>query len=124
MRYRTIGPEALLDLAAATLRDELLAALPADKRYVGAMLANAIDIARRGIADEAETARFELLDDIYDDGDGTLAQLARDIRSGSITAKGHTDLPARLEKMLIAELAVANPRFLAARGIKTGAGKR
>ena len=34
-----------------TYRDEILPALPPDKRYVGAMVANALDIAARSLAE-------------------------------------------------------------------------
>lgn len=118
MRYKAIGPEALLALAAHTLRSGLLPDLPAEKRYIGAMIANAIDIAARGLDESAETVRWELLDRLYDDGEGSLQQLARDIRAGTIAPETHPDLPDQLTRLLVSELSVANPRFLASRGLK------
>ena len=118
MRYNAIGPDALLALAAETLRTDLLPALPADKRYIGAMIANAVDIACRGLDEGAESVRWELLDKLYDDGEGSLKQLARDIRDGTISTETNEDLGERLMRLLVAELSVANPRFLSSRGLK------
>lgn len=113
------SPEALLDLVAETMKSEILPALPPDKRYAAAMVSNAIDIARRGIAAEEEAAGFLLLDRFYTDGDGTLAQLAADFRTGAISDARHPDLRQHLKAHLITELKVRNPRFLTSRGVKT-----
>jgi len=110
-----LGAEALLDLAAEVLRRELTPALPPEKRYEAAMVANALDIARREIAGEAEVAEFQLLDAVYDDGDGTQARLAKDIRSGQVSPATHPDLVRLLKANLIAELKVRNPRALQGR---------
>lgn len=115
---RRLGAEALLDLAAEALKGEIAVAVPADKRYLAAMLGNALDIARREISGEAEVAAFALLDAVYDDGDGTPRQLAADIRTGSVGDATHADLRRRLREALIGELKVRNPRYLAARGRK------
>jgi hypothetical protein len=117
--YRTIGPEALLDLVAQTIRDDLLPGLPPDKRYLGAMLTNAVEIARRGLDDQYDAAQWALLDTIYDDGEGSLRQLARDIRKGAVSKTTHPDLADRFMRLVTAELAVVNPRFLATRGVKS-----
>ena len=109
---------ALLGLAAETLKAEIMTALPAEKRYAAAMIANALEVAAREIAGEAEAAQFALLDAVYEDGDGTLKRLAGDIRSGAVNDRSHPDLRARLKAQLIAELAVRNPRFLKSRGVK------
>jgi len=116
--FKRLGAEALLDLAADAFRTEIAPALPGDKRYLAAMIANALDISRRDMAAEEEAIAFELLDRFYEDGDGTLAQLAQDIRAGSISEATHTDLRARLKAHLARELAVRNPRFVAARTTK------
>lgn len=113
------SPEALLELAAEMLKSDILPSLPPEKRYAAAMVSNAIDIARRGIAAEEEAAGFLLLDTFYTDGDGTLAQLAADFRTGAISDARHSDLRQRLRAHLITELKVRNPRFLASRGVKT-----
>jgi len=117
MTTRRVDPDALLDLAVETLRSNVLPALPPEQRYAGAMIANALDIARRGLPGEAEAAEWVLLDDLYDEGEGSLAQLARDIRAGSLPQGKVTGLVQELRTMLIAELRVANPKFLVSRGI-------
>lgn len=114
MAHARLGAEALLDLVADALKTDIGPALPADKRYLVAMLANAIDIARRDIAGEAETAEFALLDVVYDDGDGTQQRLAADIRKGKVTDAKFPDLRKRLREHVVAELKVRNPRFLKA----------
>lgn len=110
--------EDLIELAIETLRTELQPALPADKRYAAAMIANALEIARREIIAAEEAALLQLLDHFYEDGDGTMGQLAADIRKGDVDEKKHPDLRRRLRTHLIAELKVRNPRFLASRGVK------
>jgi hypothetical protein len=117
MTTRRVDPDALLDLAVETLRATVLPALPPEQRYAGAMIANALEIARRGIPGEAEAAEWALLDGLYDEGEGSLAQLARDIRAGSLPKGKTADLAQELRTMLIAELRVANPKFLVSRGI-------
>jgi hypothetical protein len=117
MTTRRVDPDALLDLAIETLRGDVLDALPSEQRYAGAMIANALEIARRGLPGEVEAAEWVLLDDLYDDGEGSIAQLARDIRAGSLPQGKMTGLAQSLRSLLIAELRVTNPKFLAARGI-------
>lgn len=112
MKARKVDADALIELAVHTLRTEIAPAVPSEKRYAIAMIANALEIARRDIAGETEGARWEILDALYDDGEGTLAQLATDIRSGEIEQDSNTDLAARLRRLLLAELKVSNPRFL------------
>lgn len=115
MTARKLGADALLDLVAEVLKSEIAPVLPADRRYTVAMMANALDIARREIAGEAEVAEFALLDEVYDDGDGTMQRLARDIRAGQVSPGTHPDLVRLLRAQLVAELKVRNPRLLAAR---------
>lgn len=112
------GSQDLLDLVAETLKAEIAPALPPDKRYALAMAANAIEIAARDIRAADEAAETVLLDAFYEDGDGTLADLARDIRSGRISGRTHPELRKRLRANLVAELKVRNPRFLKSRGVK------
>lgn len=112
------APEDLIALAIEMLRAELQPALPADKRYAAAMITNALEIARREILAAEEAAQLQLLDHFYEDGDGTMAQLATDIRKGTIGEQTHSDLRRRLRAHLVAELKVRNPRFLASRGVK------
>lgn len=119
MAHVKLGAEALLDLVADALKTEIGPALPADKRYLVAMLTNAIEIARRDIGGEAEAAEFALLDVVYDDGDGTLARLAGDIRKGLVGDAQHADLRKRLRAHVVAELKVRNPRHLKALAAKS-----
>ncbi len=113
-----LNAESLLDLVQETLRTEIMPSLPADKRYTVAMLANAIDIAQREVAVEADALHLALLDAFYEDGDGTLADMARQIRSGSISEEMYPDIRKRLRAYLVHELQVRNPRFLISRGVK------
>lgn len=112
MTNRRITPESLIELAARTLRSELAPKLERDGRYQAAMIANALDIARRAIMIDGEEARFALLDKVYDDGEGSLDDLARDIRAGKVNAATHPDLHGMLRRLLIEEIEVRNPRFL------------
>ncbi len=117
MSEKRIGADALIGLAIDTLRAELAESLPPEKRYAAAMIANALEIARREIADEGrEAATWALLDKAYEEGEGSLAALARDIRDGEIDDDAVPGLRRLLEGLLVAELRVANPRFLVSRG--------
>lgn len=115
MSHRRLGAEALLDLVQDVFKSEIAPALPADKRYLAAMIGNALEISRRELAVEEEALTFSLLDAFYEDGDGTMAELARDIRSRQINDETNPDLRARLKAHLVNELNVRNPRFLASR---------
>ncbi len=115
MSHKRLGAEALLDLVQDVFKSEIAPALPPEKRYLAAMIGNALEISRRELAVEEEALAFSLLDAFYEDGDGTMAELARDIRSGQINDETHSDLRARLKSHLVNELNVRNPRFLTAR---------
>ena len=110
--------EALLELAIEALKSEINPALPPDKRYAAAMVANALDIARRDVVASEDAEELKLLDAFYEDGDGTLRQLAKDIRSGDVTEQMHPEIRAKLRAHLIAELKIRNPRFLLSRAVK------
>ena len=112
------GPEALIAHAIATLEADIMPALPPAQRYAGAMVARALAIALRGMTEGSEVARFALLDEAYDDGEGTLAQLARDLRSGDVGETRVDGLAGRLQRLVTEELAVRNPAFLASRAVK------
>ena len=116
MAVKRIAAETLIELAIKTLKTELQPALSGDQRYIVAMIANALDIARREIITDGETAHWKLLDDIYPEGEGTMKQLAADIRSGKVNAQANPGLARRLRAVVIEELTVRNPRFLKARG--------
>ena len=118
MAAKAKDAEALLDLAIETLKAEISPALPADKRYAVAMITNALEIARREIGTAEEAQDLVLLDAFYEDGDGTLKQLAADIRKGEIAEDKQPDLRLRLRAHLVTELKVRNPRFLQSRAVK------
>lgn len=115
MKAKRLSADTLIEIALTTLKRDILADAGPDKRYAGAMIANALEIARREITTEGSEAQWKLLDELYDDGEGTLEQLARDIRAGAIDEKKHPDLAEKLRKLVIAELEIANPRFLQSR---------
>lgn len=117
-KVKRLNAETLIALAAETLKSEIVPGLAPEQRYAAAMIANALDIARREITTADESPLWELLDQAYDDGDGTPQQLAMDIRAAKINEKTHPGLGAKLRNVLIAELKVRNPRFLRSRGLK------
>ena len=115
MAVKRISAETLIELAVETLRSELQPNLPPEQRYTAAMIANALEIARREILTDGETARWELLDELYPDGDGNLRRLAEDIRSGAVNAVKTPRLHEHLRAILVEELSIRNPRFLKTR---------
>lgn len=117
MAVKRISAETLIELVSLTLQTEIMPALPPDRRYTAAMIANALDIARRDIIADGDSALWSLLDALYPEADGTAASLVADIRSGRVSDASQPDLRARLRSVVIAELKVRNPKFLAARGI-------
>ena len=98
---------ALMDIAGTTYVEEILPALPADKRYVAAMTANAIGIAQRRLSQPDPSG--PLLAACGADG---LAALAASIRDGGVTGMREDALRNSLLTYLEAELAITNPRFL------------
>lgn len=107
---RRINAESLIELVILALRTEIAPNLPREQRYAAAMVASALEIARREILTDGEAAAWKLLDTVYDDGEGSLGDLARDIRSGKISEKSHPGLEDGLREMLLAELAIRNPK--------------
>lgn len=120
---RKISAESLIDLAIATLRSEIQPAIPSDKRYALAMTIRALDVARREVLGEPEAEAWALLDDIYDDGEGSLAMLSSDIRAGKITDETHPSLREGLERLLVGELGIRNPAALKARAVEQAGGQ-
>jgi hypothetical protein len=118
MAVKRISAETLIELAVATLNTELAPHLPAERRYTVAMIANALDIARRDIIADGEAAGWSLLDELYPEGDGTMERLAQDIRGGGVNDVNQPELRKRLHAIVVAELKVRNPKFLARRGYK------
>jgi hypothetical protein len=117
-KAKRLNGETLIALAVETLKAEIVPHLPAEQRYAAAMIASALDIARREITTTDEAPLWALLDQVYDDGDGGPQQLAADIRAGTVSEATHPDLGAKLRAIVVAELKVRNPRFLRSRGLK------
>jgi enoyl-CoA hydratase/carnithine racemase len=114
---KRINASNLIELAIETLKQDIQGqrSLGAGERYKLAMVIRALEIARGEIISEPEAAQWQLLDDIYDDGNGTLERLARDIRQKTVSDKTHEGLRRGLEQILIAELETRNPGALKAR---------
>ncbi len=108
---KRISADTLLDLCAASLRDEIMPGLAADQRYAAAMIVNALEIARREIVNDVEAPIWTLMDEVYESGEGSPRQLARDIRSGEISEATNPGMAKRLLKVLEAELAIVSPKF-------------
>ncbi len=113
---RGVSAESLVDLVVQTLKTEVRPAVSPDARYALAMSIRALEIARREMLAEPESAQWELLDHVYDAGEGSMAVLASDIRQGRINDTTHADLRQRLIRYLTAELEVRNPQVLKVRG--------
>ena len=120
---RRIHAPTLIDLSIATLKSEIQTqkSLDSGQRYALAMAINALNIARNEVIGELDAAQWLMLDHIYDDGEGTMKQLAGDIRSKAVSDETHPDLRQRLETLLVAELEVRNPAFLKRRAAENGA---
>ena len=123
LTVRRIHAPTLIELSIATLKDEIQpqASLGGRQRYALAMTVNALTIARMELLGEPEAAHWQLLDAIYDDGEGSMRQLAADIRSKAVSDATHEDLRKRLETLLVAELEVRNPAALKQRAAEGGA---
>ncbi|MGI9409926.1 MAG: DUF6285 domain-containing protein [Hyphomicrobiaceae bacterium] len=113
---RGVSAESLVDLVVQTLKSDVRPGISADARYALAMSVRALEIARREMLGDPESAQWELLDHVYDAGEGTTAGLALDIRHGRVSDTTHADLRQRLILHLTAELEVRNPQVLKARG--------
>lgn len=115
MKPKRISADTLLDLAAEALRLQLGPQLPKEARYTAAMISSAIEMARREFAADIEAPIWALLDELYEPGEGSPRQLAREIRSGEISEAKNPDLAKRLLKVLEAELALVEPQRLLAK---------
>ncbi len=129
MRDRPTGDE-LLETARAVLRDDLIPALPADKRHAGLMIANALSIAARQLkngdaGERAELAALErLLSEPFaartDDGetlrDALVAanrKLSQWIRAGRADEGNlRDDVRAHLDDVIRRKVAESNPKYL------------
>ncbi len=102
----------LLETALKTYRAEIAPELSGAKRYVGAMVANAVEIAARALEAGDPTAH---LADLGDGGAPDLAALAAAIRSGEIGDRTHPRLREALRAYVRAKLEISNPKFLRSR---------
>lgn len=109
----------LLHIARQTLLQELLPALPADKRYLTLMVANAMAIAGREYqaASGASAMECEQLQALLDDRQLSL----EDARNGVVAAirEGRFDAGDERDRLLealyqttLAQLAISNPKAL------------
>lgn len=99
--------EALVNIALETYAEEIAPDLPSAKRYAGAMVANALGIAQRRLAnpDPGETLVESL-------GAESIEVIANALREGTISTNSHPELQEILLIYLEAELAITNPKFL------------
>ncbi|PLU87341.1 MULTISPECIES: DUF6285 domain-containing protein [Pseudomonas] len=109
----------LLEIARATLLEQLLPALPGELRYPALMIANAMTIAAResrqgAQAEDQEQAQLAAL---VEEAPSTLPemrrQLASAIRQGSHDApQSRRILVEALRQVTLARLAISNPKAL------------
>ncbi len=111
--------EALLAAARRLLLDELLALLPAERRYDGLMIANAMAIAGRELCDggAGPEAAAQRLSAFYEDATTAPEALARrlvaDIRAGRFDdGAARERLVLLLRAELRGRLAISNPKAL------------
>lgn len=130
MRNKPHGAE-LLEIARATLLDELLDALPKEKRYTALMVANAMAIAQREslTGNEDRKRELQLFSTLYDNesiaeheavsSDPLFhlnARLAKDTRAGRFDDESRIGLRALLLDQVCARLRLSNPKYLKAAG--------
>lgn len=127
MRDRPQGHE-LLAIAAKTFREQLLPALPEDKKYAAMMLLNALSIAERQLAngEEALHAEAEALSAAL--GIAVPAEASLNAQLGTLNRalaqrirKGGADDAPELQQLLWAitlqKVRESGPRYLKAEGI-------
>lgn len=109
----------LLEIARATLLEQLLPALPGELRYPALMIANAMAIAAREsrLGTQAEDQEQARLAALVDEAPSTLPdmrrQLARAIRQGRHDAsQTRRTLIETLRQVTVARLAISNPKAL------------
>lgn len=107
MGTNTDKAKALLEIALNTYQDDIRPGLDKDKRYTGAMIANALGIAERRLEHDDPTDAL-----VRDLGADDLAALAKAIRAREIADTTHDGLARHLREYVRAELAITNPGFL------------
>lgn len=124
------GVNALLDAALVTLQEELLPTLNGRQKFLGAMIARAVSVAKAEIAGAAESSLAERnsLSRLYGTAvEGDLAtlrkQLAADIRARKFQpgTPAETRLIDHLVETTAAELRISNTKYLAQRQRGKGA---
>jgi hypothetical protein len=129
------GPDAaeLLRVARKLLREDLMEAVPSERRYEALMVANAMAIAARELAAGDADLREELamLTELY--GEKIVAEsgsdpeekvaalngrLAKDIRDGEMDGACAQGVRALLRAQVIARLRISNPKHLTAAGLE------
>jgi hypothetical protein len=129
------GPDAaeLLRVARKLLREDLMEAVPSERRYEALMVANAMAIAARELAAGDADLREELamLTELYgekivaESGSGPEEKvaalnrrLAKDIRNGEMDGACAQGVRALLRAQVIARLRISNPKHLTAAGLE------
>ena len=124
------GADALLDAALTTLQEELLPTLNGRQKFLAAMIARAVSVAKQDIATARDSAQAERnsLARLYgrpsDDDLPTLRkQLAADIRARRFQpgTPDETRLLDHLVETTAAELRITNTKYLAQRQRGRGA---
>ncbi len=111
---------ALLAMALAQFREAIQPELAPERRYLGAMIANAMAIVCRVLASDLDGEQKKVLAAIYGNDDETadMARLAREIREGAMTEARVPKLHALLRELVASELAARNPKLLASRQVQ------
>ena len=107
-------------MALAQFREAIQPELAPERRYLGAMIANAMAIVCRVLASDLDGEQKKVLAAIYGNDDETadMARLAREIREGAMTEARVPKLHALLRELVASELAARNPKLLASRQVQ------
>jgi len=101
----------MLRTAIKAYKAEVEPDIPGHKRYMAAMIRNALSITERKFAAGGKSSYGAALELVAGDAE-TLGELASALRSGKITLASHPELLAGLIDALRCELAISNPRAL------------
>ena len=110
----------LLDAARHSLRRDILPALDGDRRYVAAMVANALAVGSRALSlgSELEARQRTMLAALYDAPEAiSLRQLERrlafELRTARLTPDREEQVRAALLGRVLARLELSNPDYAA-----------
>ncbi len=110
--FKNPDTQELLEIAREAFVADILPQVSPDKRYLAAMIGNAMAIAQRQSAGVEDRAEQELLHAVYGhDSDANWQQFADDLRSGTISEQTHPQLLDDMINALRQELSVSNPKF-------------